>query len=100
MSKFKVTVDPDLEAIIPRYMEIRFAELAELEQAIKGGDNETTRMLGHKLKGTGASYGFAKLTKLGAAIEISAKENDLATARDLAVEVRSYIENVEIVYGE
>lgn len=98
MNKFQVTVDPELEAIIPRYMEIRFEELAQLEQAIADEDGETARMLGHKLKGTGASYGFEKLTELGAAIEISAKDNDLATARDLAVEVRSYIENVEVVY--
>ena len=100
MNKFTVVIDPDLEEITPRYMEIRRDELAKLEQAVSSSDHEAVRILGHKLKGTGASYGFDKLTRLGMAIEISGQKKDFAAASSLAAEVRSYLENVEIVYGQ
>ena len=100
MSKFTVIVDPDLKPILPRYMEIRLDELGKLEQAVRSGDSEAVRLLGHKLKGTGASYGFHELTTLGASIEISGRENDIQTASKLTTDVRNYLENVEIVYGE
>jgi len=100
MDKFQVVVDPELEPILPRYMEIRWEELALLEQAVESGDGDAARLLGHKLKGSGTSYGFPKLTELGAAIEVAGREDDCATAGKLAGELRSYIENVEVVYGE
>jgi HPt (histidine-containing phosphotransfer) domain-containing protein len=100
MSKFTVVVDPDLEEIIPRYMEIRLKELASLEQAVNDEDGEAVRMLGHKLKGTGASYGFDALTKLGSSIEVSGSNGEFATAEALAAKVRSFLENVEVVYGK
>ena len=100
MTKFQVTVDADLEPIMDRYFEIQMRELGSLEQAISAEDGETARQLGHKLKGTGTSYGFARLTELGAAIEQAGKSNDLDAARKLAGQVRSYLENVDIVFKE
>ncbi len=99
MDTFQVVIDPDLEPLMPRYFDIRWKELAEMELSIEHHDADTTRMLGHKLKGTGTSYGFPKLTELGGAIEIAGKAGDLAEAAALAAEVRSYLENVEIVYA-
>ncbi len=100
MSKFTVVVDPSLKEIIPRYMGICLKDLVRLEMAIDSGDDESVRLLGHKLKGTGTSYGFAKLTSLGADIELSGQSGDIATAKFLAAEVRSYLENVEVIYGK
>lgn len=100
MARFQVKVDPDLEEIMDRYISLRFRELTELEQAIANRDGDTTRMLGHKLKGTGASYGFNELTQLGAAIEISGRENDFIAAVKHAAQVRDYLENVDIIYEE
>lgn len=100
MTKFQVTVDADLEPIMGRYFEIQVRELAAMEQAIALGDGETTRQLGHKLKGTGTSYGFARLTELGAAIEVAGQSGELEQAKKLVFQVRSYLENVDVVYKE
>lgn len=100
MKPFQVTVDPDLETIMPRYMEIQFRELGLMEEALASGNSEAVRMLGHKLKGSGTSYGFPALTELGAATEIAGKADDLTTASKLIGQIRSYLENVEIIYGE
>jgi len=100
MDKFQIIIDPDLKTIIPRYIEILWEQLSLLDQAIESNDSETARMLGHKLKGTGSSYGFNRLTELGAAIETASKISDFNTTGVLATEIRSYLENVEIVYGK
>lgn len=98
MGKFQVIVDADLAPILPRYLEMRREELVRLEQALDSGDGDGVRMLGHKLKGTGTSYGFPRLTELGAAIEIAGKTDDFTTAATLTAELRSYLENVEVVF--
>ena len=100
MTLFQVTVDAELESIMDRYFEIQKRELATMEQAIVDDDAETVRMLGHKLKGTGSSYGFTRLTELGAAIEVAAKTGELSQAKALTAQVRSYMDNVHIVYKE
>lgn len=100
MAKFQVIVDAMLEPIMDRYLELRMEELEQTEAAIASGDADTIRMLGHRLKGTGTSYGFERLTELGAAIEMAGKEGRLDEAAVLTAEVRAYVENVEVVFEE
>ncbi|QGY39854.1 Hpt domain-containing protein [Pseudodesulfovibrio cashew] len=100
MTKFTVTVDAMLEPIMDRYLELRREELLLMEQAAEAGDAEDVRMLGHRLKGTGASYGFARLTELGAAIEDAGKTGAMDLAKPLIAEVRGYLDNVSVVFEE
>lgn len=100
MSRIKVVVDPELQPIMGRYMEIRREEQDRLEAALDDGDAETVRLLGHKLKGTGSSFGFDHLTEWGAAIELAGRDGDLDQAARVAAEVRHFLDNVDIVYGE
>lgn len=100
MPRIKIVVDPELQPIMGRYIEIRLEELGQLEMALAGEDAEGVRQLGHKLKGTGASFGFDQLTEWGAAIESAGREGDLELAAGVAAEVRFFLENVDIVYGE
>jgi HPt (histidine-containing phosphotransfer) domain-containing protein len=100
MEKFQVIVDPDLKTILPRYIEILWEQLSLLEQSVESGDSETARILGHKLKGTGSSYGFNRLTELGAEIETASKIKDFDTTETLATKMRNYLENAEIIYGK
>ncbi len=99
MGKFQVLVDPDLEPIMGRYMELQFRDLNLMKNAIASGDGESVRMLGHKLKGSGASYGFNDLTEIGASMEIAGRTGDLKSAGDLAEQIHAYLENVEVIYG-
>ena len=98
--KFTVVVDAELAPIMPRYIEIRRQELGELQDALAKSDAETVRLLGHRLKGTGAAYGFPDLTRMVAAIETAGKENDLTAAARLAGELAAFLYGVQVVYGE
>ena len=40
-----------------------------MTHALEQSDLETVRVLGHSMKGSGASYGFEGLTTIGASLE-------------------------------
>ena len=56
-------------------------------------------MLGHKLKGTGAGYGFEELTSLGGQIEKAATSRDAARVQMSVDALASYIENLELKFS-
>jgi len=98
--RFQVIVDSMLEPVMDRYFEIRYDELEQMEQALVEGDAETIALLGHRLKGSGTSYGFVRLTELGTIIEKAGREAKLDDAREPLAEVRSYLDAVDVVFGE
>lgn len=53
--------------------------------------------LSHNLKGSGKSYGFPELTRLGASLEQSAKQTDHKTFRALVTEYGHYLDQVQLV---
>lgn len=98
--RFKVYVDAELARIMPRYFELRQQEQAQLMAAIGAQDMENITLLGHRLKGSGTSYGFPDLTALGDELEQAGKAHDLARASRLAEEIQEYLSGVEVVYTE
>ncbi|HAS90041.1 MAG TPA: Hpt domain-containing protein [Desulfovibrio sp.] len=98
--KILVQVDEDLEAIMGRYLEIRQKELTELEEAVAQENFETIRLLGHRLKGTGSSYGLDELTRLGTLIEDKAMEQDMSGVPDYTAEIKHFLTYLDIEFIE
>ena len=96
--KIIISIDPDLEELIPTFLENRSADLEKLKQALKAKDMETLRSVGHSLKGVGGGYGFDRITELGAAIESGAKNNDIPTIEQQLLEFEHYLANIEVRY--
>jgi len=93
-----VTVDIDIEDLIPEYMEMTRADLKSLQAALDARQYEIVGRIGHSLKGSGGGYGFDAITEIGGRIEQLAKSgahDDLAL---LAGELGSYLDRVEIVF--
>jgi CheY-like chemotaxis protein len=83
---------PDyLISLQPHYIESRRQDLKLLQDALAAGDLGATREIGHKIRGTGASYGFEKLTKLGAEIERGSEAGDAATVRRALEEFAAFL---------
>ena len=72
---------PEVQALVPQYLDGRVNDLRRLSDALSGKDYETIRIIGHNMKGTGASFGFPQLTVAGALIEAAAKDRDDAGIR-------------------
>jgi signal transduction histidine kinase/CheY-like chemotaxis protein/HPt (histidine-containing phosphotransfer) domain-containing protein len=90
-----VTVDASLSEIIPWYLETRRTDLQACTVALAGGDYDRVRTLGHNLRGTGAGYGFPKLSEIGEAIESAALQADVVAVESGLKELATYLDQVE-----
>lgn len=94
-----VTVDSDLEDLIPGFLENRRRDAAALRAALDEGRSDTLISLGHSLKGVGGGYGFHELSKIGAEIENQARSGDLDGIGGLITSMYDYLDRVEVRYG-
>jgi HPt (histidine-containing phosphotransfer) domain-containing protein len=95
---YTVTVAKDLEELVPTFMKNRGKDIESLRAALSGGDFEQLRQIGHRMKGVGNSYGFAKVSLLGKQIEDSARTQDRASLEASVADYADYLAKVTIVY--
>ena len=95
---YKVTVAKDLADLIPVFMKNRRKELDALRVALAAADFEQLRQLGHRMKGVGNSYGFARVSTIGKYIEDGARSSDRAALQASITEYNDYLSKVEIAY--
>jgi HPt (histidine-containing phosphotransfer) domain-containing protein len=98
LEKIIVSIDPDLEELIPGFLENRVKDIEILKNAAGKRDFAALKSVGHSLKGVGGGYGFAKITELGAGIEASAKDNDMEKINQLISDLADYLQRIEIKY--
>ena len=83
MSDLSKDLDPAIREILPKYIEIRRREQQELYAALAAGDLEALASMGHRIKGTGASFGLPRMTDLGRELQVAAREGDLEACSGL-----------------
>ena len=93
-----VRIDPDLEDLIPGFIENRRKDISAILEALGNGDFEPVRSLGHSMKGAGGGYGFDAISEMGAALETAANGKDSETIRRQTAQLASYLDRVEIVF--
>jgi HPt (histidine-containing phosphotransfer) domain-containing protein len=64
-------------------------------ELLAASDFERLAVLAHNLKGNGAAYGFSDLTRLGDALEQSAKQSDRAALSAQLSELKQYLDQVQ-----
>jgi HPt (histidine-containing phosphotransfer) domain-containing protein len=95
--KVVVHADSRLRAVIPAYLDKRREELRTILAALEKSDYEAIGELGHKMSGTGGSYGFPQITEIGAAIQLAAKERNPHDIRSQVAKLSKYLQQVVIV---
>ncbi len=85
---------PAIAARIPKYLQNRRKDVVTLLQALARGELETLKTLGHSMHGSGESFGFRGLTRIGAALEQHATRGDLDAARKCVDELSTYLDSV------
>ena len=91
----KIKIDESILDLMPAYLENRKADIEKIKKALKADDMPAIESLAHKMKGSGASYGFERITHLGKQIESSAKENDRDQILLNVKELELFLENVQ-----
>ncbi|HYT47276.1 MAG TPA: Hpt domain-containing protein [Burkholderiales bacterium] len=95
---YRVIVARDLEDLIPVFMSNRRKELDALRVALAAADFEQLRQLGHRMKGVGNSYGFARVSDLGKHVEDGARSGDRASLEAIITSYGEYLAKVQVAY--
>lgn len=70
-------LSPELAALLPGYLQRREQDARELERLLYERNFDAISAIGHKLKGNGTAFGFARISASGAEIERNSKARDL-----------------------
>ena len=93
-----VRPDPDLEDLIPSFLQNRRNEVGEIAAAIAKKDFEFIRRLAHTWKGICRPYGFIHLETLSRSLEAAGEREVISEVEVLLVEIKDYLDNVRVVY--
>ncbi len=93
-----VTIDADLKELIPGYLANRRKDIKLIRESLAAGDYESLRLKGHSMIGSGSSYGFHEISRIGRLINSAAKKQDNDRIRKSFDELISYLERLNIVY--
>ena len=97
--KIIVQVDPDLEDLIPGFLENRSADVEKLRGELSNNDFNNITSIGHSIKGVGGGYGFDLMSELGASIEQAGKENNAEAIEEYVNQLDDYLKRVEVEYA-
>ena len=95
---YQVTVEKDLEDLIPVFMSNRKKEVEALRVAFAAADFEQLRQLGHRMRGVGNSYGFSQVSEFGKNIEDGARSGDRALLESTIARYGDFLGKVQITY--
>lgn len=93
-----VRPDPDLEDLIPSFMQNRKNELVDLEQSAGRSDFDFIRRMAHTWKGICRPYGFVHLETLSRNLEDAGERESQNDVQNILGEIKEYLANVRIVY--
>jgi len=102
VSKEKIFVHPDpiMAHKIPWYLEKLHEYLIAIQDALGQRDFETIQTIGHRMKGSGVSFGFDAVSDIGRTLEASAKEENAERIREQTLKFSDYLARVEVVQSE
>ncbi|MBI2469297.1 MAG: response regulator, partial [Candidatus Rokubacteria bacterium] len=96
--RIRIRVDRELEAVIPEFLENRRQDVRSLREALERGDFETIRLLGHRMKGSGAGYGCEAITQIGELLDQAGRNRAAEEVRKGIAELDAYLGRLEIAY--
>jgi CheY-like chemotaxis protein len=93
--RIRANLDDRLRAIVPGYLEGRRRDILALLTALDNGDYEQIRTIGHKMRGSGAGYGFPEITAIGERLEFAAESRNEKDTREHIAELSEYLDVLE-----
>jgi HPt (histidine-containing phosphotransfer) domain-containing protein len=97
-TKGRVRVDSSLAGLVPGYLENRRNDIDAIGAALDQADYDNVRILGHNMKGSGAGYGFNRITEIGASLEQAAGRRAPEEIRARTSELGRYLDGLHVEY--
>ena len=92
-AQLPVMVDADILDLIPPFLQACRDEIGRIQDLLAAGDFLEIKRIGHNLKGSGAGYGFAELSALGADLERQAGDEEQKAVRKTSQSIAEFLEN-------
>jgi len=86
-----------IQALGPDYLDHRRLDVRTIQSALEKSDFTAIRQLGHKMSGTGGSYGFPRISEIGAALETAAGAQNAAAIRAQLDALSAYLKETGLV---
>ncbi len=80
-------MDPAIRALLPNYIRRRESDVETIALLMSRKDFKEIGRLAHNMRGSGAAYGYPKITELGGLIEDAASSHDVDALTALAEEL-------------
>jgi HPt (histidine-containing phosphotransfer) domain-containing protein len=93
-----VEIDRDFMPVVPGFLEMRHTECALLEGLLVDGNLAEIRLLAHRMKGSGGSYGFDEISEIGEALEKAAQSQDADGILEAIARLKGYLSRITVVY--
>ena len=93
-------IDTDLEDLIPQFLKNMHKYVEDIKRLLAKGDLEEIQKIGHSMKGTGGSFGFDEISKIGKKIREAAQDNNKESITRLNKLFAEYLSTVKIVIKE
>lgn len=91
-----VLIEPELAVLVPSFMDHCRKEGEKLRQAVASEDWTTAARVGHSLKGSGPTLGFAEVGRAGREIEDAARAHAADRVLVAVDSLGSYLERVRV----
>jgi len=95
-----VEIDQELIPVVPEYLESRRRDCAEIRNLLASGGVEYIQVLGHRMKGSGGSFGFDEISEIGEALELAAQIPDAEGIRSAVGRLENYLARVSVTYSQ
>ena len=93
-----VKIDPELEDIVPGYIDRRKREISDIWDAYNKRDYPALQVFGHKLKGNAGGYGLDHIGALGSEIEVAAKDKSDSKIEHALQELDDYLQHLSVTF--
>jgi len=94
-----VRVLASLATLVPGFLAGRRRDIVAIADALERSDYESVRILGHNMKGSGAGYGFNRITEIGASLEQAAARGAREEIRARYAQLVRYLDGILGVYA-
>jgi HPt (histidine-containing phosphotransfer) domain-containing protein len=97
-ARILVEVDQELKPVVPQYLEKRLQDCTDIERLLVSGGMEYIQIMGHRMKGSGGSFGFDEISAIGEDLESAALTTDAERIRSVADRLEKYLKRVSVAY--
>jgi PAS domain S-box-containing protein len=94
--KTTVFVDPDLEDLIPGFLNNRRKDIEEMKRLLLDDNLKAIGRIAHSIKGTGGGYGFNVISEIGSEMESAANRGEKDEVRRLIDRLSRYLSSVKV----